>query len=68
MPEENDLNVIEPIPRDSPPFGHLVFDCIGPCSGSGRYKYGFVKTDLNSRFQMAYISAKKICALFDTVF
>ena len=21
----NDLNVIEPIPRDAPPFGHLVF-------------------------------------------
>ena len=46
-------------------FGHLVFDCIGPFSGSGRYKYGFVITDLNTRFPMAYaltnISAKKIC-------
>ena len=61
----SDLNVIEPIPRDAPPFGHLVFDCIGPFSGSGRYKYGFVITDLNTRFPMAYaltnISAKKIC-------
>jgi hypothetical protein len=61
----SDLNTIEPIPRDAPPFGHLVFDCIGPFSGSGRYKYGFVITDLNTRFPMAYaltnISAKKIC-------
>jgi len=61
----NDLNVIEPIPRDAPPFGHLVFDCIGSFSGSGRYKYGFVITDLNTRFRMACaltnISAKKIC-------
>jgi len=61
----SDLNVIEPILRDAPPFGHLVFDCIGPFSGAGRYKYGFVITDLNTRFPMAYaltnISAKKIC-------
>jgi len=67
----NDLNVIEPIPRDAPPFGHLVFDCIGPdhsvdlFSGSGRYKFGFNITDLNTRFTMAYaltnISAKKLC-------
>jgi len=26
----NDLNVIEPIPRDASLFGHFVFDCIGP--------------------------------------
>ena len=61
----NDLNVIEPIPRDAPPFGHLVFDCIGPFGNSGRYKYAFVITDLNTRFPMAYaltsITAKKIC-------
>jgi len=44
--------VIEPIPRDAPPFGHLVFNCIGQFSGSGRYKYGFVITDLNTRFPM----------------
>ena len=29
----SDLNTIEPIPRDAPLFGHLVFDCIGPFSG-----------------------------------
>ena len=61
----SDLNVIEPIPRDAPPFGHLVFDCIGPFGDSGRFKYAFVITDLNTRFPMAYaltsITAKKIC-------
>ena len=61
----NDLSVIEPIPRDAPPFGHLVFDCIRPFGSSGRYKYAFVITDLNTRFPMAYavtnITAKKIC-------
>jgi hypothetical protein len=61
----DDLNVIEPIPRNAQPFGHLVFDCVGPFGDAGRYKYAFVITDLNTRFPMAYaltnISAKKIC-------
>jgi transposase InsO family protein len=61
----DDLNVIEPIPRNAPPFGHLVFDCVGPFGDAGRHKYAFVITDLNTRFPMAYaltnISAKKIC-------
>ena len=61
-PRRSDLNVIEPTPRDAPPFGHLVFDCIGLFSGSGRYKYGFVITDSNTRFQMAYVWFNKyIC-------
>jgi hypothetical protein len=61
----DDLNVIEPIPRNAQPFGHLVFDCVGPFGDAGRHKYAFVITDLNTRFPMAYaltnISAKEIC-------
>jgi hypothetical protein len=60
----SDLNVIEPIPRDTPPFGHLVLDSIRPFGDSGCCKYAFVITDLNTRFPMAYaltnITAKKI--------
>jgi transposase InsO family protein len=61
----SDLNVIEPIPRDASPFGHLVLDYIGPFGESGRFKCAFVITDLNTRFPMAYaltnITAKRIC-------
>jgi Integrase zinc binding domain len=49
----SDLNVIEPRPRDASTFGHLVYDFIGPFSGTDRHKYGFVLTDLNSRFSIA---------------
>jgi hypothetical protein len=61
----DDLNVVEPIPRNAQPFGHLIFDCVGPFVDAGRHKYAFVITDLNTRFPMAYaltnISTKKIC-------
>jgi transposase InsO family protein len=47
------------------PFRHFVLDCIGPVGESGRFKYPFVITDLNTRFPMPYaltnITAKKIC-------
>jgi hypothetical protein len=59
----SDLNVIEPIPSDAPAFGHLVLDCIGPFGDSGRFKYAFVITDINTRFPAAYaltnITAKR---------
>jgi hypothetical protein len=68
----DDLNVIEPIPRNAQPFGHLVFDCVGPFGDTGRHKYAFVITDLNTRFPMAHaltnISTKKICDCLSNFF
>ena len=31
----SDLNVIEAIPRNVSPFGHVVVDCVGPLAGAG---------------------------------
>jgi hypothetical protein len=49
----SNFNAIEPIPRDVPPFGHIVLDCLVPFGDSGRFKYSFV------------ITVKKICDYFN---